>query len=361
MTVNEIWETFRSTLDTLVNKFIPAKTVSGRHHIPWINSSIKKLMKKRDRLYSKMKKTNNYNLLPKLKKLKTLIQRNIRSAYWDYMNNIVCDKTENKHGTTNKFWGFIKSLKNDSSGVSPLRENGILRNTSKEKADVLNRQFSSVFVNDKSSFMPQIEADPSPIMSPLHVTENGVYKLLKNLNPNKAAGPDAMKPRILMECAQEIAPIFTFLFNQSLSSGVIPADWKEAFVTPIFKKGERFLAKNYRPVSLTCIACKVLEHIVVSSILDHCDRYNILVDNQHGFRARRSCETQLVGFIYDLARATQKSQIDVASGLAPFWVMTALVTDTSKWLWMVIFLIKPQLYQGSRRVLFWALFYFCST
>jgi hypothetical protein len=111
MTVNEIWETFRSTLDTLVNKFIPAKTVSGRHHIPWINSSIKKLMKKRDRLYSKMKKTNNYNLLPKLKKLKTHIQRNIRSAYWDYMNNIACDKTENKHGTTKKILGFHQEFK----------------------------------------------------------------------------------------------------------------------------------------------------------------------------------------------------------------------------------------------------------
>ena len=60
------------------------------------------------------------------------------------------------------------------------------------------------------------------------------------------------------------------------------------------------------------ITCKVIEHIVVSNILDHCDKHNILVDNQHGFRGRRSCETQLVGFIHDLAKATQKCQTDVA-------------------------------------------------
>lgn len=77
MTLNGIWETFRSILETLIVKFVPAKTVSGRYHIPWINSSIKRL----DNLYSKMKKTKNYKLLPKLKKWKTLSQENIKSAY----------------------------------------------------------------------------------------------------------------------------------------------------------------------------------------------------------------------------------------------------------------------------------------
>ena len=78
------------------------------------------------------------------------------------------------------------------------------------------------------------------------------------------------------------------------TKGEVPTDWRQANVIPIFQKGEKYLASNYRPVSLTCICCKLLEHIIVSNILKHLDLHNILVDCQHGFRAKRSCETQLL-------------------------------------------------------------------
>ena len=81
----------------------------------------------------------------------------------------------------------------------------------------------------------------------------------------------------------------------------MPKDWRKANVIPVFKKGEKYLASNYRPVSLTCICCKILEHIVVSNILKHLDENNILVDCQHGFRAKRSCETQLLTLAHELA------------------------------------------------------------
>ena len=211
-----------------------------------------------------------------------------------------------------KVLGFIKSLRNDSSGVAPLRDNGTLKSTPLEKADILNKQFSSVFVNDNDKDYPDLGPNNIPSMPKINVTQKGVLKLLTDLDPHKALGPDAIKPVILKECAYEIAPIFTRLFNMSLQNGTIPSDWSQAFVTPIFKKGEKFKASNYRPVSLTCIACKLLEHIVVSNILDHLDIQDILVENQHGFRSRRSCETQLVGFIHDLSQSLQQAQVDVA-------------------------------------------------
>lgn len=259
-----------------------------------------------------MKKAKRPELFTKFKKIKSLLQKKTRQAYWDYMNNIICDTGEHKHGTTKRFWGFIKSLRNDSSGVAPLRENGVLKSNASDKAEILNKQFSSVFTSDTDTVFADLGPNKFNAMPNITVTENGVCKLLKNLNPHKAAGPDAIKPNILKECAVEIAPIFVKLFNMSLSTGMIPSDWSQAFVTPIFKKGEKYQASNYRPVSLTCITCKILEHIVVSNILDHLDKFNILVDNQHGFRARRSCETQLVGFIHDLAQSIQRGQVDVA-------------------------------------------------
>ena len=89
--------------------------------------------------------------------------------------------------------------------------------------------------------------------------------------------------------ADEIAPILlTTIFQTSLDTGKIPDDWREAAIVPNFKKGDRHQASNYRPVSLTSVSCKVLEHIVRSQTMDHHDTNNILTDKQHGFRSKRS-------------------------------------------------------------------------
>ena len=68
------------------------------------------------------------------------------------------------------------------------------------------------------------------------------------------------------------------------------------------KKGNKEDPVNYRPISLTCILFKVLEHIVASNITAHFNKHNILYDLQHGFRERRSCETQLIQLVDELAR-----------------------------------------------------------
>ena len=71
-------------------------------------------------------------------------------------------------------------------------------------------------------------------------------------------------------------------------------------ISPVFKKDEKYDAANYRPVSLTCICCKTLEHILVSNINKHLALDSILTDCQHGFRSQGSCETQLVQFVHDI-------------------------------------------------------------
>jgi hypothetical protein len=82
----------------------------------------------------------------------------------------------------------------------------------------------------------------------------------------------------------------------------VPSDWRNDNVSPVFKKGEKYKAENYRPISLTCICCKLLEHIITSHIMKHADRLNILYPLQHGFRSKRSCETQLIEFVDDITK-----------------------------------------------------------
>ena len=118
--------------------------------------------------------------------------------------------------------------------------------------------------------------------------------------------------RLLKEVASEIAPALSLLFQASLHQGKPPADWNHAFVSALFKKGDRTQAINYRPISLTSIVSKCLEHIIHHHIISHFDQFGILHDSQHGFRKGRSCESQLILTIHDLAKGLDDgSQIDV--------------------------------------------------
>ena len=143
-------------------------------------------------------------------------------------------------------------------------------------------------------------------MKDIRFTEEGCLKLLLKLNLAKACGPDSIPSRILKESAHEIAPYLVSVFQRSLDAGKVPKDWRMANVTAIFKKGEKYKPSNYRPVSLTCKCCKFQEHIVNSNILKHLDEHNILTDCQHGFRARRSCETQFLTLADELVSGQDK-------------------------------------------------------
>ena len=96
--------------------------------------------------------------------------------------------------------------------------------------------------------------------------------------------------------------MFAHLFQQSTDTGEIPKEWSLASICPLFRKGDGALACNYRPVSLTCVPCKLLEHIVCSNIMAHLDEHKLLSDRQHAFRKRHSCETQLITVIIDWAK-----------------------------------------------------------
>ena len=115
-------------------------------------------------------------------------------------------------------------------------------------------------------------------MPPIQITVKGVEKLLIELKPNKAQGPDNIPARILKEMASTIAPILTIIFQKSINSGTPPSDWLKAHIVPIHKKNDRTIASNYRPISLTSIPCKILEHIISTSIHKHLESNNILTD-----------------------------------------------------------------------------------
>ena len=310
-TTQELWNKFRSTVSDLMTKYIPTKILSGKKiKKPWINRKITVLMHRREKLFRRMKKTKNETDIRKFKECKKAVQKTERQSYWSYINNIIetGEPDRDQPPKQKRFWNYIKSLRKDTTGISPLKDNGRLFNASKDKADILNRQYQSVFTHeDPDTQVPDPDGVSYPDIEDIHVSEDGVSKLLQKRNPRKATGPDMIPARMLKECSEDLAPILAIVINKSIQTGQVPDDLKKANVSAIFKKGQRYDPANYRPVSLTCLCCKILEHIIVSSVTIHVDAHSILTDCQHGFRARRSCETQLVTLTHELALSLDNS------------------------------------------------------
>ena len=140
-----------------------------------------------------------------------------------------------------------------------------------------------------------------PTIDSLHLTVSGVAHLLRALKVHKTHGPDGISPHLLKEPANSIAPMLTLIYQASLKQQKVPVDWKKALVVPIFKKGECTCPTNYRPISLTCIPCKIFGYIIYSNIFKHLNTYNILSPEQHRFRKYHSCESQLITTTDDFA------------------------------------------------------------
>ena len=155
-----------------------------------------------------------------------------------------------------------------------MHDHGHLFNASKDKADILNRQYQSVFTHeDSDGTIPDPDGDPFATMHQFTVSEEGVRNPLQKSNPQKVSGPDMIAAWLLKECAEDLAPILAIICNKFLQTGTVPEDWKIANVFAVFKKGQRYDPANYRPVSLTCLCCKMLEHIIVCNLMKHVVKY----------------------------------------------------------------------------------------
>ena len=178
--------------------------------------------------------------------------------------------------------------------------------SSQEKANILNRQFTSVFNPRNAEPIPYLPWQ-HPKMKPLDFSAAGIEKLLRDLDTTKSSGPDDLSARLLQCLSSELSPALELLFYATIQQGQLPKDWRHARVSPIFKKGNKNNAENYRPVSLTSIICKVAEHIIVSQMYDHLDLHHVFTDAQHGFRKRRSTETQLLLTTNDFMSGLEKN------------------------------------------------------
>ena len=298
--INHLWQQFSSTIRQLQEKFVLSRMSSSRYSQTWFNRECKKHVRMKKRLNNKARRTGLDLDWFRFKDAAARLRKTCKKACNNFISSSVAS---NNKSDSKRFFSFIKSKRNENVGISPLRENNTMKIADKVKARILNHQFSSVFsIDDQKT--PEIKSPRTSDMDDIIITTGGVKKLLDDLNVYKANGPDVIPARMLKETSNEITEAMTLLFKVSLTQSDIPDTWREILISPLFKGGgDRNKAENYRPISLTSISGKVLEHILHSNIMKHLENNNILTDLQHGFREHRSCETQLIKTVNDLAKS----------------------------------------------------------
>ena len=205
------------------------------------------------------------------KKYRNLVKRQIHLAHSNYFDDVIGSSLEVGDGKA--LWNYIKLQRTESIGIPPLRVGDNVFYSNEGKADILNKHFQSVFTLEDTSNLPQLPPSPYPQIDQLIINIPGLEKQLQKLKPDKAAGPDQILPWVLKTFAPQCAQILQVIFTQSYNvSGILPEEWKKALVSPVFKKDDKSLPNNHRPISLTCISCKIMEHVLCSHLSNHASR-----------------------------------------------------------------------------------------
>ena len=286
------WSLFLDLISKGIHTCIPKgyNSINKPGRPLWMNEAALAKVKKKTAAYKRYKETKEGADQVLYARARNQARWATRNAKKEFEKKIAKEAKSNPKA----FYKYANSKLKVRAGIADLDTPAGKATTDQQKAEALNSFFTSVFTRENTENMPQPQSrDVNPI-SDLVITKKMVEKKLKLLNPNKSSGPDGLHPRILLELSESISNPLSQIMQKSLKEGILPQDWKDAHVSPIFKKGKQNQTTNYRPVSLTSVVCKVTESIIKDHIMEHITRNELMTNAQHGFIPGRSCSTQLI-------------------------------------------------------------------
>ena len=182
----------------------------------------------------------------------------------------------------------------NNKDIGPLKDSqGNIIFSDKERANLLNTYFSGVCTND-NNIIPVLNSRNTNLLCDVSITSLSVFNALTKMKNGVAAGPDFLPAFLYKNLKHSIAYPLTLIFQSFFSVGTLPTIWRSAFVRPIFKKGVVSDPSNYRPISLTCVGCKVFERVIKDVLVYHLVTNNLITEQQHGFLAKHSTCTNLL-------------------------------------------------------------------
>ena len=309
-TANDLWSVFCSVINGAIDLFVPYKFVSVRTGMKKRRYSkyIRKLINRKHAAWKHMKHyPDNANSKTKYNQISAECRSAVR-RYECWLESKIIDRND-----IGAFYRFVNSKSSCRSGVGTLiGPDGEVATRDKNKADLLNSYFASVCIVD-DGFRPHTEltSEVSNI-SDVIFTEANVLKAARRIkSKSKLSGDPDGYPVILLHKLRSVlcGPLALF-YNSFMSIGRIPDAWKNAIVTPVYKKGSSSDPANYRPISQTSIFCKLMERVITAELSEHLLSTGIITKRQHGFVAKRSTTTNLLDSLNDWTLSVENRLIE---------------------------------------------------
>ena len=289
-------------------KYIPQK----RKHLKSISiipRDRKNLMRKRKRKLNAISRVCSSTRRDKLLVEVRNIEKSLKSSYENDLAESESKAIAAISRNSKYFYSYAKRFSKIKSAIGPILDSAnMLVSCPSKMAEILRGQYEAVFSDPLEPMVPASDifdiTDNSEIktLSNIRFGPDDIEKAIDELSTNSAAGPDQF-PSILLKQSKSVLSIpLYFIWKKSLATGMIPAILKTANIVPIYKGGSRGEAKNYRPVALTSHIIKVFEKVLRNHIVAHMEENNLLNPGQHGFRAGRSCLSQLLSHVENITQ-----------------------------------------------------------
>jgi hypothetical protein len=270
-TAEQDWEALRKILTECTEKYVPWKRPVGNQKPKWLSREIVKILRRKRSAWRDYRLYSTLENLEKYKKIEKEVKVQIKRAKWEMERELSRGDDKNNK----KFASYIKSKTKATTTIGPLKDNtGKITHDDQEMANILNGFFATVFARESQNNLPSKDRETEASLSNIEITTEMIRKKIDNLRKDSAPGPDNIHPQLLKETKNEIALPLRIIYRKSIDTGCVPRDWRLARVIPIFKKGTKTTASNYRPVSLTSVPCKILESIIKDNMMQH------LTDNE---------------------------------------------------------------------------------
>ena len=317
-TIDVACNTFTDKFMNFAKESIPTKEVTIRpSDKPWYDSEIRRHSRKRDRLKTKAAKSGKQTDWTNYKHERNKVNNLIKHAKEVFFNNIEDLLFESYSSNKRNYWKIIRHFvkgNSKTSAIPPLCSQSpdgsvIVHSTDEAKADCFNDYFASISsVNDEHVCLPPFELKTNSKLSSITIEESEIKDIIENLNPNKAIGPDFISNKMLIGTAHTVLKPLSILFNRILHDQSFPSPWKKSLVLPVYKKDDKTIASNYRPISLLSNVAKVMERIVFKKIHNYLVSNNLFYKYQSGFLPGHSTTYQLVDIFHHICQSLDAKQ-----------------------------------------------------
>ena len=243
-------KTFTDTLLNIMSSFVPNETKRFvPRNPPWITKPLKTMLNRKNRLFKNYKR-HGYKAEDKVRidGFRIECQQAVETAKLSNLTNL--GNKLNSHGTSQKIINRVMN-KCRAPKIPPLLVNNLFILNCREKARFFNDYFSQQckpLINN--SVLPILRSLTNKKINHVTIGNDDIISLIRKINPNKATGSDEISGQMLLLCDESVILPLRIIFTNILSTSLYPDMWKLANVTPIFKKGDKQLIKNYRPISL---------------------------------------------------------------------------------------------------------------